>query len=126
MDKELTVFLIDNVAIKRHSLAKDYNPYLFDNEDYFSKRDRRLTSSYLWNERKRKLLNRDKYKCRIFNEYICGEDTVEVHHIKPRKLGGNDSISNSVALHAECHKQLTHTKSRSLLGRFRKEQILDD
>jgi len=126
MGKELTIFLIDRVAIKRHSLARDYNPYLLDNEDYFQKRNKRLTSSYPWNDKKRKLLKRDKYKCRICNEFICGDDIVEIHHIKPRRLGGNDSISNSVVLHAECHKQLTHTKSRNLLAQFRREQILDD
>jgi len=126
MGKDLTIFLMDRVAIKRHSLARNYNPYLFDNEKYYSKRDKRLSSSHLWSENKRKLLRRDKYKCRICNKYICGEDIVEVHHIKPKKLGGADTMSNSVVLHAECHKQLTHTKSRSLLAQFRKEQILND
>ncbi|CAN0586190.1 unnamed protein product, partial [Ectocarpus sp. 12 AP-2014] len=51
----------------------DYNPYLLDNEEYYLNRDKRLTSSYLWNEKKRKLLNRDEYKCRVCNEYICSE-----------------------------------------------------
>lgn len=125
MDKELTIFLIDSVAIRRHSLARNYNPYLLDNEDYFIKRNKRLSSSNLWNERHSKVLRRDKYKCKVCNEYICGEDKVEIHHIKPKSLGGDDAISNNVVLHAECHKQLTHTKSRSLLARFERGKILN-
>lgn len=124
MGKELTVFLIDSVVIKRYSLVKDYNPYLLDNEDYFTKRNKRLSSSNLWNDRQSKLLRRDKYKCRVCNEYICGEDKVEIHHIKPKSLGGDDTLSNSVILHVECHKQLTHTKSRALLAQFERDKIL--
>jgi RNA-directed DNA polymerase len=41
---------------------------------------------------------------------ICGQDLsleeFEVHHIKPRKLGGPDTFNNLVILHTTCHDKL--------------------
>lgn len=45
-------------------------------------------------------LQRDDYRCRI-----CGStEGLEVHHINPRMLGGDDSLENLITLCVLCHQ----------------------
>lgn len=49
---------------------------------------------------KQRILEREKYSC-----YICEHDhDLEVHHILPRRLGGNNDDDNLVALCVKCHR----------------------
>lgn len=37
-------------------------------------------------------------------------EVIEIHHIKPKKEGGKDTIINLMPLHRICHTQITHGK----------------
>lgn len=51
-----------------------------------------------------KILERDKYTCRrCGNKKDWGKRGVHVHHIIPRKFGGNESPENLICLCVGCH-----------------------
>jgi 5-methylcytosine-specific restriction endonuclease McrA len=53
-----------------------------------------------WQRVRREVLARDGHRCRF-----CGTaDKVEVHHLKPRSLGREDTTANCLALCAEHHR----------------------
>ncbi len=56
---------------------------------------------------------------------MAGQE-IEIHHIKPVKAGGTNMPSNLMALHKECHRQVTYTKDLELKARFVKLGILAD
>jgi 5-methylcytosine-specific restriction endonuclease McrA len=57
---------------------------------------------------------------------LSPDQMIEIHHIKPKKLGGSDKLSNLIALHQQCHRVVTHTKDIRLKAQFEKTGILDD
>jgi len=46
-------------------------------------------------------------KCLVCEQWLKAEDQIELHYIKPKQLGGSDAKSNFIALHKQCHKQVT-------------------
>lgn len=46
------------------------------------------------------------------DQSLLGKEKVEIHHIKPRKEGGLDTIGNLIALHQICHIKITHEKPK--------------
>lgn len=48
------------------------------------------------------VLDRDNYRCKK-----CGRPGREVDHIKPKKLGGTDDLSNLQTLCSNCHTKKT-------------------
>lgn len=53
-----------------------------------------------WQQVRREVLARDNFRCRF-----CGTpELVEVHHLKPRSLGREDSMANCLALCAPHHR----------------------
>lgn len=51
-----------------------------------------------WMAIRRRVLRRDRGKCRK-----CGAPATEVHHVKPVAEGGSDAMRNLVALCHACH-----------------------
>lgn len=51
--------------------------------------------------------------CRITQRFIVA-DELEVHHIKPRHLGGTDKFDNLVAIHKLAHKIIHATKQETI------------
>lgn len=43
---------------------------------------------------------------------------IETHHIVPQKYGENNSLTNLMVLHQECHRQVTYTRDPTLKARF--------
>lgn len=55
-----------------------------------------------WQIFRRRILQRDQYRCRA-----CGErGLVDVHHLRPRSIGGKDTTKNCAALCRACHSYL--------------------
>ena len=72
-----------------------YDELLFNNK--FIRNNSRLSEKLRLD-----ILTRDGYRC-----YICGgEDSLEVHHIIPRKLGGKHIAENLVTLCVGCHRSV--------------------
>lgn len=64
-----------------------------------------------WQRIRRAVLVRDSYRCRF-----CGTpDSVEVHHLKPRSLGREDSMENCIVL-CKIHHQERHAYRLFLHG----------
>lgn len=49
------------------------------------------------------------YVCRWCNEGITSEGLLntQIHHVVPRRLGGENTKNNKILLHSECHRQVT-------------------
>lgn len=76
-----------------------------------------------WQSVRREVLARDRHMCRF-----CGSrDRVEVHHLKPRSLGREDSTRNAIALcaihHAERHAYRLFLHGSDANGRIRFEIV---
>jgi len=71
-----------------------------------------------WNERRKKVLDRDGYKCQK-----CGKEDTElhVHHRIPISRGGNHKLSNLITLCSSCHENQHPIKSH--LNRAIQEKI---
>jgi RNA-directed DNA polymerase len=52
-----------------------------------------------------KLLTRQQGKCGYCGLYFLDEAPIEIDHRIPRSLGGDDQLSNLMALHRHCHDQ---------------------
>lgn len=124
--KELFLFKMSKVPIKRHKLVKDANPYLLQNAEYYQKRTRRAALRGLPKMRWL-LLKRRKGICQVCNQLINTEyERFEVHHILAKKKGGKNAMKNLVALHRRCHRQVTHTKNPVLIARFKSLGLVRD
>jgi hypothetical protein len=65
------------------------------------------------NDLKKQVFERDNFTCQKcgFNEIISD---LEIHHIKPKILGGTDSIENLITLCSICHKYSPDSESQFL------------
>jgi ATP-dependent DNA helicase RecQ len=50
-----------------------------------------------------KVFNRDLHRCTECNRLLRWDEG-ELHHVKPRSLGGDWSMANLVTLCSECHR----------------------
>lgn len=117
--KEVQLFNLKRVPIKRHQLVLNLNPFEDENREYFLKR--KSKSSLLaahWSWKEKKVLKQTKAMCLVCNQIIEPGSNSELHHVLPKKLGGTDSIKNLVMLHQQCHAQITHTKDPNLMAQF--------
>jgi hypothetical protein len=68
------------------------------------------TSNDTWQKVRRIVLERDDFTCQV-----CGNTNVrlDVHHITPRRDGGDDSVDNLITVcNAVCHKKMEPYKER--------------
>ncbi|KAA0794859.1 group II intron reverse transcriptase/maturase [Bacillus sp. BPN334] len=91
--------------IVRHVLIKYKNsPDDANLKKYFAKRDEKIFNRFNTNS-KRKLAKKTKYKCRVCNNSLVGDEPLESNHIVPKVIGGKDEYDNLELLHCSCHKQ---------------------
>lgn len=110
----MTLFQTGWVNIKRHSLCGDLNPYDLENIEYFSKRAKRIAITNLVSVRRERLIKKQGGLCPVCNDSLLEGEETEVHHRKPRSRGGSDALKNLALLHQNCHRQITHSKNRTL------------
>ena len=90
--------------IKVKNLKNNVNPYL--DEDYYISRliirnaDRFRKTVY-------KLHN---FKCAVCDRALYGEEDIHLHHVIPRKDGGQYTLENIVPVHAICHESITYAE----------------
>jgi len=92
--------------IERHTMIKfDNSPDNAELKQYFEQRDEKEfnASSVL---HKQKIAKAQKYKCRICGQSLNNEESLEVNHIVPEKVGGaKKQYYNFELLHTSCHIQ---------------------
>ena len=88
----ITSYWLEDVAIDIRALTDGYKPYRWQYQ-----KSNRLDE----NIRKAVIL-RDGYKCRE-----CGKSNtvLEVHHIKPKRFGGSNTLGNLITLCSKCHQK---------------------
>lgn len=85
-------YYIEDVSIDIRAMTDGYKPYSWQYQ-----KSNRLDE----NIRKAVIL-RDKCKCMECGKNKC---KLEVHHIKPRKLNGSNTLSNMITLCEKCHQK---------------------
>jgi 5-methylcytosine-specific restriction endonuclease McrA len=65
------------------------------------KKVRRRAVEKEWQSVRSQVLRRDRWKCR----HCKSAERIEVHHLKPRSLGREDSTRNCLTLCAICHAE---------------------
>jgi RNA-directed DNA polymerase len=110
--KKQTYTLLKLVSIpsRRHiQIRSKANPYDPPWRPYIVARKKRRMRERLW-ERKRQLALKawlaQEGKCRTCQEIIEETDQWHLHHLKPRKEGGPDILSNLAMVHPDCHRQI--------------------
>ena len=88
----ITNYWLEDVAIDIRALTDGYKPYRWEYQ-----KSNRLDE----NIRKAVIL-RDGCKCMECGKTNCG---LEVHHIKPRRLKGSNTLGNLITLCTKCHQK---------------------
>jgi len=116
---KVTLYQMGWTTITRHHLLKPLNPFLVENAEYFENlRSKGLKHSVDLNKQQRALAIKQKGSCPVCLDSLIGNESLEVHHVIPRKDNGTNALYNLRLLHKECHKLVTHTKDpRILAGR---------
>ena len=105
-DRGANLKIMAQTPIKRHTKIKGAaNPYDPEWEAYFEKRWERqwmFQNKFRW----KVLWRKQKGQCPACGRKLNEDDELDVHHRKPRVLGGDDSFGNLVLLHSICHRQI--------------------
>lgn len=64
-----------------------------------------------WEERQKRCLIRDSYKCRICKK----TKRLHIHHVKPISYGGTHSLQNLITLCSACHKKQGYYQHQDLI-----------
>ena len=109
----LTLFQIGETTFKKHimiSLKQPKNPFLLEDATYFFKRSKSLIlHTVLYDLRKKKVMLKQDGMCGWCERPMETGDQIQLHHKTPFKDGGKDNLGNLMAIHSECHKQLTYS-----------------
>lgn len=123
-ERALTLFRCATVRIRRHRLVLDRNPFLPLHQEYFRRRLLAATRAPgVWDSRRLPAVRRVDHTYPVCEQLLLPHHEVDLHHVVPRARGGGQG-SNLVALHRECHRQVTHTHSPSLIARLERLGVL--
>lgn len=102
------LFKMRSVPIKRHIKIKaEANPFDPEWELYFERRLFHKVKETLQGQgRKWQLWREQKGKCSVCQQILDLETDLDVHHLVRRTMGGADTLTNTVLLHANCHRQV--------------------
>lgn len=103
-DYRTQLFKMTWIPIVRHVLVKYKNsPDDGSLVEYFEKRDKKEFIKDNVSSR-RKLSKLSNYKCRVCNQSLVGEESLNINLIMPRKLGGDERYDNLELLHKSCRR----------------------
>jgi len=91
------------IPIERHVMIKyDSSPDNPQLRQYFEQRDEKEFKENNVLHRQ-KVAKAQKYKCRVCGQSLIGEESLEMNHIVPEKVGGKSPYYNLELLHTSCH-----------------------
>lgn len=101
------IFLFDMTLakqIKVKNLKNSVNPY--SDEEYY------ISRLFIRNaDRFRKTIYKShNFKCVECGQALYGDEDIHLHHVIPRKDGGQYTLENIVQVHAICHESITYAK----------------
>lgn len=124
-EQKLSLFQIPYVPIKRHLLCKDLNAYDPEAIEYLFKRNISRSKSALFSGSAKGALSKlQKGYCPVCDASLFNGEELEIHHIKPRREGGDHSLKNLKLLHKLCHKQVEYSKNDNLKATWREKGLI--
>lgn len=103
--EEIMLFdVIQAKQLKILSLRNNVNPYL--DEDYYIHRTVIRDSERF----RASIYKKYNFRCYVCEQALYGTEDIHLHHLIPRKDGGEYSLENIVPVHATCHESITYTK----------------
>ncbi|MBU3189084.1 group II intron reverse transcriptase/maturase [Clostridium bowmanii] len=93
----------DYKIIRYPKLKLEMNPFLSDGKEYYAKRKYEIGLKYMSGKFKT-IWERQNGLCCFCKLPLEPQGEKELHHIIPRKQGGDDTISNLAYCHTYCHK----------------------
>jgi RNA-directed DNA polymerase len=103
-DKKAQLFKMSWIPIVRHAVVKYRNsPDDGSLTEYFAKRDKKDFINDNVSSR-RKLAKLSNYKCRVCKQSLVGEESLNINHVVPVKLGGDERYDNLELLHQSCQR----------------------
>lgn len=100
----ITNYWLEDVAIDIRALTDGYKPYKWQYQK----------SNRLDENLRKAVVLRDKCKCKECGKSNC---KLEVHHIKPRRLNGSNTLDNLITLCEKCH-QKTEGKEEQCMNKY--------
>lgn len=113
-ETKVTLVKASDTPIRRHrKIHGDANPFDPAWETYFEKR----LSLIMMDDLKGKnrliyLWRRQSGKCPKCSEAITKSTGWDIHHVRPKAQGGDNTVSNLLLLHPNCHRQV-HSQDNS-------------
>lgn len=98
-------YWLEDVAIDIRVLTDGYKPYRWQYQK----------SNRLDENLRRAAIMRDDYKCQECGRTGC---RLEVHHIKPRRLNGSNTLKNLITLCKHCHQKTEGVEERYMQHYF--------
>lgn len=89
---KITSYWLEDVSIDIRALTDVHKPYRWQYQQ----------SNRLDENIRKAVILRDGAKCKECGKFNC---RLEVHHIKPRRLGGSNTMGNLITLCASCHQK---------------------
>jgi len=116
----ITLVPLARIRIVRHTLCADRNPFLPEHRDYYLQRQTlRAKRNVLLGGYRSTLHKAQKGICPVCHAELLDGESLEMHHILSRKLGGRDAPTNLLLIHKFCHKLLTYSKNMRLKAAWR-------
>ena len=116
----VALFQVGRTTFCKHKLIAiklPKNPFLLEHQSYFEKRALEyIRSSALLDKKKAQILIQQKGACAYCNQVLQPQDVIEIHHIVGIKQGGSDALSNLMAVHQMCHRQITYAENHRNSG----------
>lgn len=100
----ITNYWLEDIAIDIRTITDGYKPYNWQYQK----------SNKLDENIRRAVIFRDKCKCMECGKSNC---RLEVHHIKPKRLNGGNTLNNLITLCQNCH-QKTKGKEELFMGKY--------
>ena len=114
-----TEFYLEDVAIDIRALVEGFKPY-----NWMYQKSNRLDENL-----RKAIILRDHNKCMMCKKT---EGSKDVHHIKPKRSNGSNTLKNLITLCPECHKKITGIEEQymdmlyKITGMQNKNLNLDD
>lgn len=103
--KDIMLFdVIQAKQLKISNLRNNVNPYL-DDYYYIDRTVIRDAENF-----REAIYKKYKFRCYVCNQALYGSEEIHLHHLIPRKDGGEYSLKNIVPVHATCHESITYTR----------------
>lgn len=110
---KITRYYLEDVAINIRALTDGYKPYNWEYQQ----------SNRLDENIRKAVILRDNCKCKECNKTNI---KLEVHHIKPRRLNGSNTLNNLITLCSSCHQKTESVEEQYMEHYFNMLGTLDN